>query len=488
MTRASPPAGDAPAAAAADDPPMLHTKEDTATPESRIARGRAARTALPRSAHAEFPPPGDRTDPLLLLARQDAGRVPELLPIRYGRMAASPLAYFRGAALPAAADLAATPRTGIVVQACGDAHLANFGVFATERRVVFDLVDFDETLPAPWEWDVKRLAASLEIAGRENGHLAAQRRRAVLAAVESYRQAMHDFAGRTALEVFSARADAEIMGAIAAHRPGAAGPRRSGRTGTRPRGHDDAAALGRFTEVRDGRLRLASRPPLVVPVSRLAGDGDPATLEERLGDVLSRYRRTLGPERRALLDRYELADVARKVVGVGGVGTRCWLALLVGPGAADPLFLQLKEAGPSVLQQVTGVHARGEEGRRVVTGQRLMQAAGDVFLGWVRTTAFDGRARDFYVRRLREGKVAADITTMTPTVLRAYARLCGWTLARAHARTGDPLVLAAYLGSGTAFAEAVREFAVACADQNERDHVALRAAIRGGHVAAASGW
>ncbi|MEU4253349.1 DUF2252 domain-containing protein [Amycolatopsis sp. NPDC026612] len=464
---------------------MLHTKEDTATRDDRIARGRAARTAVPRSRHAEFPAPGERADPLALLAGQDAGRVPELLPIRYGRMAASPLAYFRGAALPAAADLATTPRTGLVVQACGDAHLGNFGLFASpERRVVFDLVDFDETLPAPWEWDVKRLAASFEVAGRENAHGHAQRRRAVLAAAESYRQAMHDFAGRTALETFYAHTDAETLRSIAAHRLGTAGRRRFERTLTRARAHDDAGALRRFTEIRDGQLRLAARPPLVVPVSRLAGDGDPLTLEERLGDVLSRYRRTLGPERRALLDHYRLADVARKVVGVGSVGTRCWIALLVDPDRGDPLFLQLKEAGASVLQGYTGAAVAGEPGRRVVTGQRLLQAVGDVLLGWVRTTGFDGRARDFYVRRLRDGKGAADVTTMTPNVLQAYARLCGWTLARAHARTGDPLTIAAYLGSGPVFAEAVREFSVACADQNERDHVALRTAIRRGEVTA----
>jgi uncharacterized protein (DUF2252 family) len=467
---------------------MLHTKEDTATRDDRIARGRAARTTVPRSSHAEFPASGQRPDPLALLARQDAGRVPELLPIRYGRMAASPPAYFRGAALPMAADLAATPRTGLVVQACGDAHPGNFGLFASpERRLVFDLVDFDETLPAPWEWDVKRLAAGFEITARENGHPPAARRRAVLAAVEAYRQAMHDFARRTALEVFYAHVDAETLRAIAARRLGATGRHRLDRTLNRARSRDDAGALHRFTEVRDGQVRLADRPPLVVPVSRLAGDGDPATLEERLGDVLARYRRTLGPDRRTVLDRYRLADVARKVVGVGSVGTRCWIALLVGPGTEDPLFLQLKEAGTSVLQGYTGTAVRGGAGHRVVTGQRLMQATGDVFLGWVRTTGFDGRARDFYVRRLQDGKGAADVTTMTPNVLRAYARLCGWTLARAHARTGDPLAIAAYLGSGPAFAEAVREFAMACADQNERDHTALRAAIRRGDVAAAPG-
>ncbi|MGW5721627.1 DUF2252 domain-containing protein [Amycolatopsis sp. NPDC003865] len=472
---------------------MPHTKMDTpptgpdiATREDRIARGRAARAAVPRASHAAFPAPGTRADPLALLARQDTRRVPELVPIRYGRMAASPLAYFRGAALPAAADLAATPRTGFAVQACGDAHLGNFGLFASpERRLVFDLADFDETLPAPWEWDVKRLAASVEVAGRENGHPPGQRRRAVLAVVESYRQATHDFADRSSLEIFASSTDAETLRALAAHRLGPSGRRRLDRGLTRARGRDDASALRRFTEVRDGQLRLAARPPLVVPVSRLAGDGDPATLEDRLGDTLSRYKRTLSPERRALLDRYRLADVARKVVGIGSAGTRCWLVLLVGEDAGDPLFLQLKEAGPSVLQGYTGTAVRGPAGRRVVTGQRLMQAVGDAFLGWVRTTGVDGRVRDFYVRRLRDAKSTPGITTMSPPVLRAYARLCGWTLARAHARTGDPLAVAAYLGSGSGFAEAVREFSVACADQNERDHAVLRDAIRDGRVAAA---
>ena len=479
----SPAAGDARAAAAADDPLMLHTN-DTATREDRIARGRTARAAVPRSSHADFPAPGDRSDPLVLLARQDAGRVPELLPIRYARMAASPLAYFRGTALTAAADLARTPRTGMMVQACGDAHLMNFGLFASpERRLVFDLVDFDETLPGPWEWDVKRLAASFEVAARENDHPAAQRRRTVVAAAESYQQAMQDFAGRTALEIWYAHADAETMRATAAHRLGPNGRRRFDRTLAKARTRDNLGALDRFTELRDGQLRLAARPPLIVPVSRLAGDGDPATLEERIGHVLHRYRRTLGPERRALLDRYRLADVARKVVGIGSVGTRCWLALLAGPGDEDPLFLQLKEAGPSVLQDYVGARFAGEAGRRVVSGQRLMQTVGDVFLGWVRAEGFDGRPRDFYVRQLRDGKGVADVTTMTPNLLRAYARLCGWTLARAHARTGDPLSLSTYLGSGPAFPEAVREFALACADQNERDHAALRAAIRAGRIA-----
>lgn len=452
---------------------MTLTDKETAAPDARIVRGRAARVAVPVAGHAEFPGPVRRSDPLTLLARQDRDRVPELVPLRYGRMAASPLAYFRGAALPAAADLALTPRTGFGVQACGDAQLANFGLFAAQgRRLVFDFADFDETLPAPWEWDVKRLAASFEVTGREYGHPAGQRRRTVLAAVESYRLAMHDFAHRTPLDIHFAPADARTLRVVAAHRLGPVKRRPGAR---------------RFTEIRDGQLRLAARPPSVVPAGRLAGDGDPATLADRLGAVFAQYRRTLGPARRALLDRYRLADVARTVTGPGGAGTRCWVALLVRTGTGDPLFLQLKEARPSVLQEYAGAVVPGGPGRRVVAGQRLIQATGDVFLGWARAAELDGRAGEFHVRRLRDEHDDGDVTTMTPDVLRAHARLCGWTLARAHARTGDPLAIAAYLGSGPAFAEAVREFAVACADQNERDHAALRQAIRSGHVTAVSG-
>jgi uncharacterized protein (DUF2252 family) len=453
---------------------MTLTHKETAAPDTRIARARAARTTVPPAAHAEFPGSLRRRDPLTLLAGQDRDRVPELVPLRYGRMAASPLAYFRGAVLPAAADLATTPRTGFPVQACGDAQLANFGLFAAQgRRLVFDFADFDETLLAPWEWDVKRLAASFEVTGRENEHPAAQRRRTVLAAVESYRLAMHDFARRTPLDIFFTPADARTLRAVAAHRLGPARRR--------------VAGVRRFTEIRDGHLRLAARPPSLVPAGRLAGDGDPVTLTDRLGAVLAQYRRTLGPARQALLDRYRLADAARTVTGPGGAGTRCWVALLVRTGTGDPLFLQLKEARPSVLQEYTGFPVPGGPGRRVVSGQRRIQATGDVFLGWARTAGFDGRPGEFHVRRLRDDQDAGDGTTMTPDVLRAHARLCGWTLARAHARTGDPLAIAAYLGSGPVFAEAVREFAVACADQNERDHAALRQAIRTGHVTAASG-
>jgi len=442
---------------------MTLTDNATAAPGVRIARARAARAAVPADDHAEYPSPVRRADPLRLLARQDRERVPGLLPVRYGRMAASPLAYFRGAALPAAADLALTPRTGFGVQACGDAQLANFGLFADRgRRLVFDFADFGETLPAPWEWDVKRLAASCEVTGRENDHPAALRRRAVLAAVEAYRLAMHGFARRTSLDILFAPADPRTLRVVAAHRL-ASGQRRG----------------QRGTESRHGHLR-----PSVVPAGHLAGDGDPATLTDRLGGVLAQYRRTLGPARRALLDRYRLADAARTVSGPSDAGTRCWVAVLVHPGTGDPLFLQLNEARPSVLQGYTGAAVPGGPGRRVVTGRRLIQATGDVFLGWARTAGFDGRTGDFHVHRWRDDQTDGDVTTMTPDVLRAHARLCGWTLARAHARTGDALAIAAYLGSGPAFAEAVRKFAVACADQNERDHAALRQAIRLGHVTA----
>ncbi|MGW3967084.1 DUF2252 domain-containing protein [Amycolatopsis sp. NPDC005003] len=451
---------------------MTLTDHETAGPDVRLARARTARATVPAESHAEFPSPLRRADPLALLARQDRDRVPELRPLRYGRMAVSPLAYFRGAALPAAADLSMTPRTGFGVQACGDAQLANFGLFPAQgRRLVFDFADFGETLPAPWEWDVKRLAASFEVTGRENGHATAPRRRTVLAAVEAYRLAMHDFARRTSLDIFFAPADPRTLRVVATHRLG---------PGQRP-----GAGARRFTEIRDGQLRLAPRPPSVVPAGRLAGDGDPATLLDRLGTVLTQYRRTLGPARRALLDRYRLADAARTVTGPGDAGTRCWVALLAHTGTGDPLFLQLKEARPSVLQGYTGGPVPGGPGRRVATGQRLIQATGDVFLGWARAE-FDGRAVDFHVRRLRDQQATGDVTTMTPDVLRAHARLCGWTLARAHARTGDALAIAAYLGSGPAFAEAVQRFAVACADQNERDHAALRQAIRRGHITAAA--
>jgi uncharacterized protein (DUF2252 family) len=424
-----------------------------------------------------------------LLQGEDASRVPELLPIRYGRMALSAFTFFRGAALPMASDLAGTPRSGLVVQACGDAHLANFGVFASpERRLVFDINDFDETLPGPWEWDVKRLATSLEVAGRDNNYSTKERRGIVLAAVAAYRRSMAGFAEKTALEVWYAHADEAAVQARFGKQLGGARRKRLARSMAKARTKDNLGALGRFAGGQDGRPEIVADPPLIVPLRDLVEDGtDIAGLQEQLRGMIDAYRASLEPERRALLDQYRLVDFARKVVGVGSVGTRSWMALLIGDHERDPLFLQAKEAGPSALEEFVGPSEYDNAGQRVVVGQRLMQAVSDIFLGWVRVKGLDGRTRDFYLRQLRDWKGSAEIELMVPAGMQAYGQLCGWTLARAHARSGDRVAIAAYLGSGPAFESAVGEFAQAYADQNERDHRALVDAISSGRVAAESG-
>jgi uncharacterized protein (DUF2252 family) len=459
------------------------------TREERVARGKAARSEVPRSSHAEFTPAAGRPDPVTLLETQAAARVPELVPIRYGRMAVSPFTFFRGAALPMARDLAGTPRTGLVVQACGDAHLANFGLFASpERNLVFDINDFDETLPGPWEWDVKRLAASLEVAGRDNSFSTKERRGIVLAAVSVYRLAMREFADLTNLEVWYAHAEASAIQQRLEPQLSSARRRNLSRALAKARTKDNLGALDRFVGVDGGRPQIIGDPPLIVPVRELVRDGmDPEEVVRQLRGMLDSYRETLEPERRVLLDRYQLVDFARKVVGVGSVGTRSWMALLLGDGLRDPLFLQAKEAGPSVLEGFAGRSEYDNAGRRVVVGQRLMQAVGDIFLGWVRVQGFDGQTRDFYLRQLRDWKGSAEIASMVPKGMLAYAKLCGWTLARAHARTGDRIAIAAYLGAGPAFDEAVGEFAAAYADQNERDHRSLLDAIASGRIQAESG-
>ncbi|KAA9163603.1 DUF2252 domain-containing protein [Amycolatopsis acidicola] len=447
--------------------------------DERIAQGKAARARVPRSAHAGFVREEGSPAPLELLARQDEVRVPELVPIRYKRMAESPFAYYRGAALPMAHDLAPTPRTGFTAQACGDAHLANFGLFASpERRLVFDINDFDETLPGPWEWDVKRLAASLEVAARDNGFSARDRDRIVLEGVGGYRNAMREFAGRTALDVWYAHADVGSVRSLAAPILDSAGRKQFDRTVAKAKSRDNAASLVRFTATEDGTPRITSDPPRVVRVEDLAVEGfDPETLYGQLNEVLRAYRRTLEPERRALLDRYTLTDIARMIVGVGSVGTRCWMLMLLGGFEKDALFLQAKEASRSVLEEFAGKSEYANHGQRVIVGQRLMQTVSDIFLGWVRVPGIDGAERDFYVRQLRDGKGSVAIESLRPTAMATYGRLCGWTLARAHARSGDGVAIAAYLGSGPVFDHAVREFAVAYADQNELDHSALRAFI-----------
>jgi uncharacterized protein (DUF2252 family) len=457
---------------------------DALTREERVALGKAARAETPRSSHAAWTR-GRRRSPLTLLAGQDRQRVPELLPIRYGRMAVSPFTYYRGAALPMASDLAGTPVTGFTVQACGDAHLMNFGLFASpERRLVFDINDFDETLPGPWEWDVKRLAASIEVAGRTNGFTERECRAGVLATVGAYRTAMRDFATRPALDVWYAIADIETVAANYGESLASKQRRKVDATMAKARTKDNLGTLRRFTTLDAGRLRIASDAPLIVRLDELV---DTKPLTEALTEVLTQYRETLEPERRVLLERYRLADMARKVVGVGSVGTRCWMLLLLGDDERDPLFLQAKEAGPSVLEQFTSGSEFDNAGRRVVVGQRQMQTVSDICLGWVRVHGIDGGVRDFYVRQLRDWKGGADVDTMKPDGLATYGRLCGWTLARAHARTGDNIAIAAYLGGGTCFDEAIADFAAAYADQTERDHAALRRAIKSGKVTAQSG-
>lgn len=456
--------------------------------EQRVARGRAARAEFPRAGHAEFTRVPGRPDPIALLQRQAAARVPELLPIRYGRMAVSAFTYFRGAALPMASDLADTPRTGLVAQTCGDAHMANFGLFASpERRLVFDINDFDETLPGPWEWDVKRLAASLEIAGRDNGYAERTRREIVVSSVAAYRMAMRAFADRPTLEVWYAVAEMDELQKRLASKLGGGRRKALARNIAKAHTKDNLGALDRFAGVHEGRPRIVADPPLITPVRDLVGDEAYHTeVEQGLRDVLSSYRSSLGPERRALLDQYRLVDIARKVVGVGSVGTRAYMMLLLGDDLRDPLFLQAKEAGPSVLEEFVGECRYDNSGERVVVGQRLMQTVSDIFLGWVRVQGFDGRTRDFYLRQLRDWKGSAEIGTMVPKGMRIYGELCGWTLARAHARSGDRIAIAAYLGDGPAFDRAVGAFAAAYADQNESDHQALLSAIAAGRITAES--
>jgi uncharacterized protein (DUF2252 family) len=457
------------------------------TPAESAARGKTARAEVPRASHATFEPPPDRPDPIGLLEEQGKSRVPELVPVRYGRMMVSPFTFFRGAALPMASDLAATPVSGLAVQACGDAHLSNFGLFGSaERRLVFDVNDFDETLPGPWEWDVKRLAASLEVAARGNGFTGKQRREIVAAAVARYRLAMRGFAGMTNLAVWYAHVDMDEMRAEfdAQLRPQQRKVVDKGLAKARTR--DSMEEVAKLCHAVNGQPRIIADPPLLVPIEDLIPDQkDRAALEAQFAGLISKYRRTLETDRRFLLDEFRFADLARKVVGVGSVGTRCWIVLMLGRDDADPLFLQVKEAEASVLSRFVGASKYANQGQRVVAGQRLMQASSDIFLGWQRVEAgLDGQQRDFYVRQLRDWKFSLDIETMVPRGMRMYGEVCGWTLARAHARSGDRIAIAAYLGGSDVFDRAITEFAAAYADQNERDHDALVAAVASGRIAA----
>jgi uncharacterized protein (DUF2252 family) len=399
-------------------------------------------------------------------------------------MAASPFAFFRGAAAVMSADLARTPVSGLRVQACGDAHLSNFGVFAApDRRLVFDLNDFDESLPGPWEWDLKRLAASFAIAGRENGFKRKERRAAVLEAARSYREAMRAFASQRNLEVWYARLDVEAaMAEVEGEDPKELRRLRKGLA--KARAKDSLRALEKLTETVDGEIRFRSEPPLLVPGEEMLPAAEGPGAIEFLGEVLDAYRDSLPADRQQLLDGYRFRQIARKVVGVGSVGTRAWVLLLTGADDGDPLFLQAKEAEASVLEPHAGASRFPNHGQRVVEGQRLMQASSDIFLGWCPAVGLDGRQRDFYVRQLWDWKRSAEVERLTPRGLEIYGRICGWTLARAHARSGDRVAIAAYLGGGDAFDQAIVAFSESYADQSERDHSVLVAAIDSGRVAA----
>ena len=458
-----------------------------ATPRERAALGKKARRRSPRSGHAEYKPSRKRPDPLAILEEQSAARVPELVPIRYGRMMESPFRFYRGAAAIMASDLAGTPRSGFTAQLCGDAHLLNFRLLASpERQLMFDINDFDETLPGPWEWDVKRLSASFVIAGRANDFDDAERARIVRSTVRSYREAMIRFAGMRTIDVWYVKIDADLLESLAAGRLHATkhGRRNLAHALAKARTRDSLQAFDKLTDTVDGRPRIAADPPLLVPAGDLLPDVERAALERQFRGLIERYGRTLASDRRTLLEDYRLADVARKVVGVGSVGTRCWIFLLLGRDDQDPLFLQAKEADASVLAAHVGASRYRNQGERVVSGQRLMQATSDIFLGWERVDGFDGKKRDFYVRQLRDWKGIAMPERMRPKDMRAFGELCGVTLARAHARSGDRIAIAAYLGGGDSFDRALAAFAEAYADQNERDHQALVDAVRAGRLPA----
>jgi uncharacterized protein (DUF2252 family) len=458
------------------------------TASERAEKGKAARVAAPRDAHGEWAPAADRRDPVELLEEQAASRVPELVPIRYGRMLVSPFTFFRGAAYPMAADLAGAPRTGLDVQLCGDAHLSNFGAFgAPDRRLVFSINDFDETLPGPFEWDVKRLVASFAVAGRDRGFDAKQRRSINRRVIRAYREAITEFAGMSNLDLWYSRIDVDDIDAVVAQHASGKQRKRYEANKAKARSKDSLRALAKLTTTVDGEPRIVSDPPLIVPIEEVAAGAEEFDHAEFVHGLIRAYRRTLSPDRRQLLERFRYVHAARKVVGVGSVGSRAWIVLMLGRDDNDPLFLQAKEAEASVLEPFVGKSKFNHHGQRVVEGQRLTQAAGDIMLGWVRVNDRDGVSRDFYIRQLWDGKGSALVDLMDPAVMTIYARLCGNALAKAHARSGDAIAIASYLGGSDSFDRALATFAEAYADQNERDYKALQDAVASGRVAAESG-
>jgi uncharacterized protein (DUF2252 family) len=458
------------------------------TVEQRVARGKAARREVPRSSHAEFSPGSARPDPVTLLEQQAESRVAELVPIRYGRMLASPFTFYRGAARVMAADLATTPRSGITTQVCGDAHLMNFGVFASpERRLIFGINDFDETYPGPWEWDVKRLAASFAIAGRNNGFSTKERARVITTLVGEYRSAMHRLAAMPNLAVWYAQLDVASLLDEVRGRLDPAARKRAEANLAKARTRDSLHAFDKLTSVVDGERRIMSDPPLIEPIGDLLQGMDREQIEEALRSVIRSYRHTLQSDRRHLLEEFRLVDMARKVVGVGSVGPRAWVILMLGRDDADPLFLQAKEAQASVLEEFVGRGGRWSHGERVVYGQHLMQPASDIFLGWDQVPGVDGVQRDYYIRQLRDWKGAAEVEALVPAGLSAYGRLCAGALALAHARSGDRIAIASYLGTSDAFDRAIAVFSEAYADQNEADFAALEQAEKEGRIVSQRG-
>ncbi len=465
-----------------------NTNDSHQSVQEREAKGRAARSRVPRSAHAHWSPELRQHDPLELLAEQAKTRVSDLIPIRHGRMAATPFGYYRGAAYPMAADLSSAPRTGLVVQLCGDAHLSNFGGFASpERDEVFDVNDFDETHVGPFEWDIKRLAASLDVASRSKGFDSRVGRSIVAKSVRSYRETIREFASMRYLDIWYSRLD--VTGIIARWGTEARTDLKMAfqKTVAKAQTKDRLKAAAKLTREVDGKMRFISDPPLIVPLEELFGEPDAQQIEVATDKTLHSYRHSLTEDRRRLLSGHRLVDVARKVVGVGSVGTRAWVALMLGRGNDDPLILQIKEAEASVLERFLGNSAYTNHGQRVVEGQRIMQATGDIFLGWAQVAEVDGVMRDYYIRQLWDWKVSADVDSMSPELLAIYGQMCGWTLARAHARSGDAIAIGSYLGASDSFDRAVTEFASAYADQNANDHQALVAAIAEGSVASKPG-
>ncbi len=443
---------------------------------------------MPRGSHAAWDPPTDRPDPVELLRAQEAVRVPELVPIRYGRMLVSPFTFYRGAATIMASDLSSTPRSGLKVQACGDAHVSNFGLFASpERSLIFDINDFDETLPGPWEWDVKRLVASLVIAGRNNGFSTKESEIISLAAAASYRTAMREFAAMRDLEVWYSHAQVSEglprLQALLDKKQ----LKEAEKMVAKARTKDSMQAFDKLTQVVDGERRIISDPPLIVSMEELVGGAEAGKIEEALHNLLRTYRRTLLGDRRHLLEGFRFVDLARKVVGVGSVGTRAFIVLLLGRDQDDPLFLQAKQADASVMEPFIGKSRYANSGQRVVEGQRLMQAASDIFLGWDRSAGIEETPRDYYLRQLRDWKGSWPPEAMVPQVMSVYGQMCAWTLARAHARSGDRIAIASYLGGSDSFDRAIAGFAEAYADQNERDYAAFSAAVDGGGLVAQTG-